>query len=657
VGEKGERQGQVQEGPADGGGRPATWLDPKVLVGGIFVLSLSLRLLYITQIAATPLLHGLALDSAEYQRLALKILEGDFTHEGFIYLNAFYPFFLAGIYALFGTGFLAVGLVQAVMDALGCLLIYYIAVRWFNKKTGLIGALIYAVYGIAVFYTGILLGTTASIFLSLLFVASLLFAEEKGRPLLFCVSGMVFGLLVLARSNLVLFLPVLPFWFFLAVKKEMGLKRTAFGFGLVLVGFLLLTLPVSARNYMVQQRFSPFSVQGGINFYIGNNAEATGRFMSPEGVSVTPVKQVKTSIESAEKALGTSLSPAEASRYWLFRGLRFLGDHPVDAFVLYAKKFGLFWRKEEIGLNIDYSLSKDLAPLLQWPLVSFGLVAPLAVLGMVLSAQRRKDTWLGILFVIASMISVVLFFVAARYRMCVVPFLIIFSAHALHWLADRIKERRLKAVSVFALLLVVLWIGINAGLPGLAKSDTALKIHYRNLGLAYIRQGRPDLGARELEKAISFDPEYAEAYSGLGFALQRQGKLDEAIGCFEKAIALKPQLDEAHNNLGAIYLQQGRLDAAIDHFRQVLHIKPDHLLALQNLGAALVRKGEPDAAIAYLSKALELRPDSAEAHFNLGLALAANGEFEAAEAHLAEAARINPALEEAFRNFEQQMGR
>jgi Tfp pilus assembly protein PilF len=331
-------------------------------------------------------------------------------------------------------------------------------------------------------------------------------------------------------------------------------------------------------------------------------------------------------------------------------------DHPLDALMLYLKKFGLFWRKEEIGLNIDYDLSRKLAPVLQFPFVSFGLVAPLAVLGMILSARRRDDTFLGILFVVASMVSVMAFFIAARYRMCVVPFLIIFSAFSLQWFVKVVGARSFKAATAFAASFVVLWMGINLGFPGLIKIDAVSKIHYRNLGLAHIREGRPELGAIELEKAISFDPEYAEAHSGLGFALQRQGKLDEAIGHFQKALALKPELDEAHNNLGAILLQQGRLDEAIEHFRQVLRIKRDHVLALQNLGAALVRKGQAEAAIRHLSEALRLQPDSAEAHFNLGLALAAKEEFEAARTHLSEAARINPAFEEAVQSFQQQMG-
>ncbi len=639
----------------DRNGPAARALRPEILLLGAFILALCVRMLYINQIASTPLLHGLALDSKEYDSLSIEILKGNFTHQDFVYLNAFYPFFLASIYSVFGHSPLAAALVQAIVDALSCVLIYYVSLRVFSRTVALIAAFTYAFYGIAIFYTGILLGTTVVIFLTLLLVASLLFAKQKSRPTLFCISGVVFGLLVLARSNLILFFLVILPWFFSAVKKEIGLAKTVRGFGLFSLGFLLITSAISVRNYAIDKRLSPFSVQGGINFYIGNNPKATGRFMSPEGVSVTPVRQVKTSIRSAEQAVGSALTPSEASRYWLVQGLRFIRDNPVDAIILYAKKFGLFWRKEEIPLNINYYLSRNLAPLFQFPFVSFGIVAPLAVLGIVLCARRRDDVLFITLIIMTSMVSVIVFFVAARYRMCAVPFLIMFSSFAIHGLVQMMRAKEFRRLFVLSGFLVALSVGINFGFDDLMEAESVSKLHYRNLGLAYMREGRLDLAVAQLERALSFDPTFAEAHSSLGFALQRQGRVDEAIPHFMEAIALKPELEEAHNNLGAIFLQQGRLDEAIGHFRQVLRINSDHVQAHQNLGAALVRQRKLKEGVRHLLTALQLNPNSAEAHYNLGLALTAQGKFDDAKEHLAEAARIDPALKQACQSLQRLM--
>ena len=46
---------------------------------------------------------------------------------------------------------------------------------------------------------------------------------------------------------------------------------------------------------------------------------------------------------------------------------------------------------------------------------------------------------------------------------------------------------------------------------------------------------RPDA----YNKALSINPDYAEAYNNMGKALKDQGKLDEAIKVYNKALSIK----------------------------------------------------------------------------------------------------------------------
>jgi len=89
------------------------------------------------------------------------------------------------------------------------------------------------------------------------------------------------------------------------------------------------------RNYSIEKRFTP-SALGGINFYIGNNPKATGCFISPHGISISPIEEIKTSIHYAEKESGKRLTPSQASHYWLLKGLKFIKDNPLDAFSFYT---------------------------------------------------------------------------------------------------------------------------------------------------------------------------------------------------------------------------------------------------------------------------------------------------------------------------------
>ena len=344
---------------------------PEMLLIAIVMCALVLRLLYLKQMTATPLFHGLVVDADKFDGLALKILGGDFTHKEFIYLNPLYPFFLALIYFIGGHSQFSVLCTQAVIDSLSCILLYYCAATLFNKAVGIIAAITYACYGLAIFYTGTLLAPTLVIFLSLAFIASLL-PGEKRKPYAFFISGILFGLVVAARPNVILFLFFLPLWFFTALKNKLGISRSMRRLSLFLVGFLAVMSLITIRNYSIEKSFSPFSVQGGINFYIGNNPEATGTFMTPHGLSSSPIEQVKTSIRYAEKQLGRTLTPSQASRYWLSQGLTFITNNPLDAFSLYLTKCAFFWRKEELPLNVDYSLSRTFLPIFRLPFITFG---------------------------------------------------------------------------------------------------------------------------------------------------------------------------------------------------------------------------------------------------------------------------------------------
>ena len=149
-------------------------LKPEILLIVVFILALFIRLIYLNQIIPTPILHGLVADAEKYDNLALQIMKGNLTYKEFIYLNPLYPFFLALIYLVCGHSHTSVVIIQGIIDSISCILIYYIASMLFNKKVAILAAFIYAFYGIAIFYTGILLAPTVVVFFTLLFIASLL---------------------------------------------------------------------------------------------------------------------------------------------------------------------------------------------------------------------------------------------------------------------------------------------------------------------------------------------------------------------------------------------------------------------------------------------------------------------------------------------------
>src|SRR6185369_11619212 len=90
----------------------------------------------------------------------------------------------------------------------------------------------------------------------------------------------------------------------------------------------------------------------------------------------------------AESRAGRSLTRAEVSAFWLRAGLAHVAAEPAFAARAFGRKLVLFWNDFEISDNQDQYLLERFSWVLRLPLLSFGWVAPLAVLGVVAGWRR-----------------------------------------------------------------------------------------------------------------------------------------------------------------------------------------------------------------------------------------------------------------------------
>jgi Flp pilus assembly protein TadD len=87
------------------------------------------------------------------------------------------------------------------------------------------------------------------------------------------------------------------------------------------------------------------------------------------------------------------------------------------------------------------------------------------------------------------------------------------------------------------------------------------------LGIALMRERKPQLAVESFLAALKSQPDHAAAFNSLGVALQVLGRQPQAQGCFERALALDPGFAPARRNL-ALSRQDGTatgmdLDAAV----------------------------------------------------------------------------------------------
>jgi tetratricopeptide (TPR) repeat protein len=633
-------------------------------VGVIVLGALAMRLIYIGQVVSTPIFLGLSMDSNLFDKLALHIIRGEWGHKDSIFLNEFYQFFLAGIYAVFGPNHLAVAVVQAVIDAASCGLLYFIAARCFGNAVGLVASLIYALYGIAIFYTGLILDTTATIFLQLSFLSLFIIGLDRYLPdsesfhtgaqrisldplnprtlgpcpssprplgLFFLLSsGLTFGLLLMARPNLTIFIALLPVYASFFLRKPFGRRRALGTLAVFGAGVAVVLLLCVWRHQAYFNAWTPFPAHGGLNFYIGNNPQADGMFMSPGGVSSNPVTQVKDAIRLASRESGRELGPYEASGYWLGKGLVYLVCQPLDAAALYLKKLMLFLRKEEVSLNINYSLSKELVPIFRIPFFGFGLVSPLGLLGLLIAAKHvSRNQALVLCYFAGCVLSIILFFISDRYRLPALPFAVIFAALAVIGICRVAARRERKTVIAGGMSAVLLFFLINYNFESISFRPLAA-IHYNNLANLYIQIGEKEKALEELKRSLELNPGIAAAYNNLGQLQIEMGSPEEGERNLGLALEIDPDYAVAHYNMGMALDNRGDKKGALWHYRTAVHISPALVEARVNLAKMLFGAGDLTEARIHYQAALAEDPEFAEAYEGLAELYAKIGDYESA---------------------------
>ncbi|HTM34523.1 MAG TPA: tetratricopeptide repeat protein, partial [Vicinamibacterales bacterium] len=410
----------------------------------------------------------------------------------------------------------------------------------------------------------------------------------------------------------------------------------------LLAGLALVLLPVVARNYAVDGAVYLTTSQFGPNFFIGNNPGADGTYMSLRAGRGAPEFERQDATELAERALGHPVSPGEVSAYWRDRALGFITSAPGRWTVLMGRKVALLWNASEMLDTESQESYEDVSPLLRALAVvgHFGILVPLALVGLIAMWPDRRRLWPVLAFFSVYAASVVLFFVFARYRFPLVPFLLLFAAVGVVSLPGLLRlASPARRASIGAAVIVA---AIATNWP-LLSSTRMRAITETNLGTALYEAGRLDEAVSRYEKAVALQPDYAPAYNNLGVTLRAKGDVDAAIAAYQRGLRLDGDYPDLHYNLANALLSQNRADEAAAHLATSVAGEPASAANHNNLGTALAEKGQMEPAIVEFRKAIALEPASVLAYRNLGNALAATGRSAEAREALERAVALAPA--------------
>ena len=224
-------------------------------------------------------------------------------------------------------------------------------------------------------------------------------------------------------------------------------------------------------------------------------------------------------------------------------------------------------------------------------------------------------------------VSVVLFFISARYRLPIVPVLILFAAAAVVWgwrerlAGDRqnaTKRLRLLAGATFIIVVVL----VNWPIKAPTDSISFRAELYNNVGAALAERGETEAGEGYVRRALRIDDRYAGGYSRLGLILAQRGAVAEAEACFRRSLELDREASEVYWYLGNALFVQGRVTEAMDAINKSLAIDPFSPEARALLADVLLATGRTEEAIEQYRQALVLPPRRGELLFDLAGALA-----------------------------------
>jgi tetratricopeptide (TPR) repeat protein len=556
-----------------------------------------------------------------------------------------YPYFLALVYFLSGSSFLAVRIVQIGLGLVNCVLAFILGRSLFGPRhagVGLILAGLMSVYWAFIFFEGELLGTVLVIFCALLLMNSLCLWTDKFTYTRGIASGILCGLFALVRPNILLFVPVVLLWaWWLARRRNDGRRfhKVALGF---LVSVVITIAPVTLRNYLVANDFVLICSNGGVTLYIGNNEESDCAnpiipgLQQLTGMDKWGCFEYPQIVSGVARAMGRPMKHSEVSSYFAKKAIYYICKHPLKSLKLTAKKAALFWGPMEVSDNKELLCVKQQSKILRY-IPGFPVVVSSALVGLVLlifnfkiwrirkksspvEVQKQFEMSLLIaLFIGIYFISFLPFIITARYRVPIIPFLLLFGAYGAYEIVRYILSRNFRRAACWAVVWIILY--TLATRQFVSYNVNPARWHYYMAG-AYLAKGQIDPAIKEYRKAVQVVPTSAWAHNYLAGALMRKDNLYEATEYYYKALQIKPDFLTARFNLGIALYKQGKTSEAIDHWMKLIQLDPYNANAHNYLGLAFFKLGNINEAIKYLTEAIRLKTDWFEPYNNLAWLLA-----------------------------------
>ncbi|MFQ5952927.1 MAG: tetratricopeptide repeat protein [Candidatus Omnitrophota bacterium] len=574
----------------------------------IFFLALAVRAIYLEQIKNTTLFSNPISDSRDYHRAGMKLAGGTITkaeREKFFRIPLYHNF-LKVIYRTVGPGAYFSSLVQLLIGSASCCLIYLLGKNAFSERVGILAGIIASFYWPFAAFAAKTLPVNLAIFFSLLSLLALYGLRGKAKWIWAYASGAFLAFSCLTRPNFLLLFPFLALWVLFYFFRKMRALKSILCSAVFVLGFVSVILPAGLMDYSARKEFVPIQKNYAATAYMGTDLEL---------IDLRPgYAWRKKMLEMLRMDL---TSRKERDLYWLGEIKKLIAEDPAGYFRSFLKKMYVLLNYYEFAPYESINYFREKSPFLSVLLLNFGSIAAFSIFGMLLAwGSYKREAAPIYLFAGLYFLALLPFPPLARYRLPLVPFLIVFASYCMLDFFDAAREKRWGYLSLCAVLFLPVFILTNTN-PTVASLKNYSRPYYHE-GRAYLAEGETGKALASLERALYMRPNDADIYEALGDVFFQRGDLKKAEMSYKKALEIESDFPEALEKLGVVYGRQGDLDKAIATFKQVLSSFPVEYASTHiNLATCYSLKGDKERARRELERALELDPEDPRALYKL----------------------------------------
>jgi tetratricopeptide (TPR) repeat protein len=615
-------------------------------------IALVIRIVHLVYMSDNPLFARPIMDAAVHDTWAKGLINGTWPLSEPFFRAPLYPYFLGFLYKIFDASRFPVQMIHVLVSACGAGLAGLSATKLWGNRAGYFAGILMACFWVSIWFSAELLIVSLAVTLNLLLIW-LLLSDKKPSWQKLLLTGFVFGLSAIARPNILIIAPVI-IWYYC---KQFSFKSQLLIF---LAGLLIPIIPVTTSNLIRGNDFVPIASQGGVNFFIGNNIDSDGRTAVVPGTRATWQGGRDDSIMMAEKSVGKRLKPSEVDRWFFIQGLKYLVNEPVDAIKLYGHKLKMILGEGERSNNKFIYQWREWSPLLRlqiWP--GWTVILGFGVIGLFSRGRDSRNTFLFLTIILYSL-SILLFFVNARFRLPLAAMLIIPAGAGLDAVWIAIKNRKWVLPKKSLIIASILTAFALFDLQGFAENRIdANPFHHFTLGNAWADAGEDFKAISEYRFAIAADEKYRQQnfymigdalYSSLGGLLIKTRQQTQLMPLYKKWVQRLPESMEARVSLGEALLQSGDIDAASVQFEIMLRQAPKDTRAGIGYAWVMYHNKEFGSALRKFQMLNRKTPD-ATVLFGAGLCLIELGRLEESIPVFQEVIKMQPAYWQAWGNM------